>query len=181
MLSGHTNYRVLDPEKRLLFTVRESLSEDFSESFFGGLRLAFGRTLTYHWVVADAAGNARGLITIEVSEAVGEVSTLYDWTGAPLLAVTLAQNVRGGAHIAIVTQGFTATATLPDGRGGLEAKGNLIRHNFSINNSRGEEVAKIHEAWASVRNTFNLDLVGDADPLFPLIFAILIDRGKQGR
>ena len=180
MLSGRTNYRVLDPEKRLLFTVRESRSEDFSESFLGSLKVALGKTLTYHWVVANVAGNALAVITIEVSED-GEVSTLSDSTGTPLLAVTLAQIVKGGPHLMVVTPGFTATAASPDGRESLEAKGNLMRHNFSILNSRGGEIAKIHEAWASVRDTFNLDLVGDGDPLFPLIFAILIDRGKQGR
>jgi uncharacterized protein YxjI len=147
---------------------------------FGWIKLAAGRTLSYHWVVADAAGNARGLITVEVTEG-GEVSTLSDWTGTPLLAVTIQRTVMGGSKVYVVTHGFTATAALPDGRRWLEAKGNLLRHDFSIQNLSGAEVAKIHEAWASVRDTYNLDVVGNVDPLFPLIFAILIDRGKQER
>jgi uncharacterized protein YxjI len=178
MLSGGRCYRVLDQEKRLLFTARESRSEALSAGLFAAIRLASGRTLAYHWVVADAAGDARGLITVEVTED-GEVSTLSDSTGTPLLAVTIARTVMGGSRVYVVTHGFTATAALPDGRRWLEAKGNLLRHNFSIQNLSGTEVAKIHEAWASVRDTFNLDLVGDVDPLFPLIFAIVIDRGKQ--
>ena len=57
-------------------------------------------------------------------------------------------------------------------------RGNLLRHNFSIHDPTGGEEAKVHEAWASVRDTFNLDLVGEIDPLCPIILAILIDREK---
>jgi len=178
MMTGGRCYRVLDPEKRLLFTARESRSEAISESMFAVFKLAAGKTLAYHWVVADAAGNARGLITVEVTQQ-GEVSTLSDWTGTPLLAVTIARTVMGGSHVYVVTHGFSASAALPDGRRWLEAKGNLLHHNFSIQDLSGTEVAKIHEAWASVRDTYNLDLVGDVDPLYALIFAIVIDRGKQ--
>jgi len=178
MLSGGRCYRVLDQEKRLLFTARENRSEAISEGMFAMIRLAAGRTLAYHWVVADAAGRSRGLITVEVTGD-GEVSTLSDAAGTPLLAVTIGRTVVGGSRVYVITHGFTATAALPDGRRWLEAKGNLQRHNFSIQDPSGTEVAKIHEAWASVRDTYNLDLVGDVDPLYPLIFAILIDRGKQ--
>ena len=178
MLSGGRCYRVLDQEKRLLFTARESRSEAISESMFAWIRVAAGKTLAYHWVVADAHGSARGLVTVEVTSE-GEVSTLSDWTGAPLLAVTIGRTVLGGPRVHVITHGFTATAALPDGRPWLEAKGNLLHHNFSIQDSSGAEVAKIHEAWASVRDTYNLDLVGSVDPLYALVFAILIDRGKQ--
>jgi len=178
MLTGGWCYRVLDQEKRLLFTARESRAEAISENLFAGIRLFAGGTLAFHWVLSDAAGNARGLITVEVTSA-GEVSTLSDSTGAPLLTVTIGRTTRGGARVYVVTHGFTATATLPDGRRWLEAKGNLMRHDFSIQDLSGTEVAKIHEAWASVRDSYNLDLVGNVDPLYPLIFAILIDRGKQ--
>jgi len=180
MLSGGRCYRVLDPEKRLLFTARESRGEAISESMFAWIRVAAGKTLAYHWVVADAGGNPRGIITVEVTWE-GEVSTLSDSTGTPLLTVKIGQTGIGGSRVYVVTHGFTATAALPDGRPWLEAKGNLLGLNFSIQTLAGTEVAKIHEAWASVRDTYKLDLVGDVDPLYPLIFAILVDRGKQGR
>jgi uncharacterized protein YxjI len=74
---------------------------------------------------------------------------------------------------------LTATAALPDGRPLFEVRGNTVRHNFSVHGPAGEELAKIHEDWASVRDTYNLDIVGNVDPLAPLIFAILIDNEKQ--
>ena len=74
---------------------------------------------------------------------------------------------------------MTATAVAPDGRPLLEAKGHLISHNFSLHDGSGAEVAKVHEAWASVRDTYNLDVSAKVDPLAPLIFAILIDREKE--
>lgn len=176
LLSGGRNYRVLNSEKKHLFTVREGLLQDLKANLMGGIRMREGlgnylggRSLTFTWTVADPTGNTLGTIGIEVLGPTA-ASTLFDANGAALLTVSVTRGMVGG---------LTASATLPDGRAMLEAKGNLLRHNFSIHDSAGTEVAKIHEAWASVRDTYNLDLVGDVDPLFPLIFAVLIDREKE--
>lgn len=172
------NYRVLDREKRHLFTVREDVGQELRANLFGGmgsqasgfhLGPAFGGTRSFTWTVLDSAGTPRGTITIQVSRG-NAVSTLADSTGASVLAVNVQ---RGGLG------GMVATAAFPDGRPMYEAKGNLIHHNFSIHDPSGREVAKIHEAFVSVRDTYSLDVVGNVDPLLPLIFAILIDREKS--
>lgn len=175
------NYRVLDREKHHLFTVHDDVRQELRANFLGGWgpqaigvgpRPLAGATRTFTWVVLDATNTPRGRITIQVSGTIAggtAVSTLTDAAGTPILAVTVQ---RGGLG------GLRATAAFPDGRAMFEAKGNLIHHNFSMHDPLGAEVAKIHEAWASVRDTYSLDLVGNVDPLCPLIFAMLIDREK---
>jgi hypothetical protein len=170
------NYRVLDPEKHHYFTVRENIGQEMRSNFLGGigqtagsLRVGFGvGQRTYSWTVLNPAGSAVGTITIQVA-GFSAVSTLTDSAGAPVLAINVNRGLAGG---------MTATAAFPDGRPMFQAKGNLIRHNFSIHGPDGQEVAKIHEAWASVRDTYNLDVTGNVDPLCALIFAIMIDREK---
>jgi len=175
-VSGGRNYRVLDREKRHLFTVKENFRQELRANFLGGMGQGSGFRVgpiglgsrTFSWTVLDAAGTPRGSITIQMA-GYNAVSTLADPSGAPILAVTVSRGLVGG---------LSATAAGPDGQPILQARGNLLRHNFSIQDAAGQEVAKIHEAWASVRDTYNLDLVGPADPLSALIFAIMIDREK---
>jgi len=173
------NYRVLNAEKRHLFTVKENLGQEISSNFMGGMLGNQGSGLgstafvqrTLAWTVHDGAGNLRGNIAFQIS-GYHATSTLTDAAGTPLLVVNVERGLVGG---------MTATAALPDGRPMFQTKGNLIHHNFSILDPAGREVAKIHEAWASVRDTYSLDLVAPVEPLAPLIFAILIDREKEGK
>ncbi|HYA11037.1 MAG TPA: hypothetical protein VEH10_05150 [Thermoplasmata archaeon] len=177
LLSGGRNYRILNHEKRHLFTVREDVREELAENVLGGSaatrsgfrigQVAPG-TRVFAWTVADAQGTAQGAITIQV-HGLRALSTLVDGAGTPLLAVQVEKSLVGG---------LSATAAFPDGRAMFTAHGNLLRHNFSIRDPSGGEVAKIHEAWASVRDTYNLDVTGAVDPLFPIVFAILVDREK---
>lgn len=180
LISGGRNYRVLGADKRHLFTARENFQFGTGANLLGGImqegagiglgRLGMG-TRQFTWSLLDSAGNLRGHIAIQMS-GYSAASTLSDPSGMPLLLVNVSRGVMGG---------LTATAAYPDGRPMFETRGNLIRHNFSIHDPSGAEVAKIHEAWASVRDTYNLDLVGNVDPLCPLIFAILIDREKESK
>jgi uncharacterized protein YxjI len=171
------SYRVLTPDKRHLFTVKENLRQEMRSNFMGGLLGQQGTGIggmalahrTFAWTVHDAAGNLRANITFQIS-GYHAVSTLTDSAGAPVLVVNVDRGLVGG---------LAATAGLPDGRPLFQTHGNLIRHNFSITDPSGRELAKIHEAFASLRDTYNLDLVADVDPLGPLIFAILIDREKE--
>jgi hypothetical protein len=180
MATAGRNYRILDAEKHHLFTVRENVRQELRANFLGGMGQSGGgfrvgpfgtASRTFAWTVLDATGNARGTITIQLSGYTA-TSTLADVTGAPVLAIQVERGLAGG---------MTATAAYPDGHAMFQAKGNLIRHNFSILDPAGAEVAKIHEAWASVRDTYNLDLVGNADPLCTVIFAVMIDREKETR
>ena len=139
-------------------------------SAFGLGSATMGRS-TFVWTVHDPAGTPRGRITFQLS-GYHAVSVLTDSAGVPVLQVDVNRGLVGG---------LTATAALPDGRPMFQTHGNLIRHNFSILDPSGRELAKIHEAWASVRDTYSLDLVANVDPLGPLIFAILIDREKEAK
>jgi zinc ribbon protein len=183
LFSGGHNYRVLNHEKKHLFTVKENVRQELVSnilnrpsaqpqsgfSFRMGVQAA--PTQTYVWTVADSSDVPQAQIAIQVTGNAA-VSTLSDSAGTPVVAVSVSKSQIGGLH---------ATAAFPDGRSMFQTHGNLLRHNFTIQDPSGKDVAKIHEAWASVRDTYNLDLMGELDPLCPLIFAILIDREKQAQ
>jgi len=180
LLSGGRSYRVLDHEKRHLFTVKENLAQELMANAFRGRTapqngLHFGRVeapaRTALWTVADRAGTPQGAITIQFAGNVAS-STLSDSAGAAVLGVSVERSMMGG---------LTATAAFPDGRAMLRTHGNLLRHNFQIQDAAGREVAKVHEGFVSIRDAYHLDLVGDVDPLSPLVFAILIDREKAAQ
>ncbi|MGI0131442.1 MAG: hypothetical protein ACREDE_08925 [Thermoplasmata archaeon] len=114
-------------------------------------------------------GNPQATVTVQVS-GFSAASVLADTAVTPFLMV----NVNRG-----LVERLAATAATSDGRPMVQTEGNQIRHNFSIHDPSGHEVAKIHEAWASVRVTYDLDLLGEVDPLCALIFAILIAREKE--
>jgi hypothetical protein len=174
------SYRVLDPEGRHLFTVGENVRaerEAWWESYARpgdtrphGIVVTFGGTThprMSYWVVDDFAGNVRGTLALAVRGGTA-TATLADAAGSPLLVVHV---TRGMASI-------TAVAVSPDGRQRLEARGNLFQYTFSIQDALGTEVARVHQALASVRDTYHLDLLGSIDPVDPLVFAILIDHYK---
>lgn len=171
------SYRVMNSEKRQLFTVKEELEQELNTNLdrllgqqgAGAEGLAALGQRVFLWTVRDATGAVRGGLQFRTS-GFHAVATLVDSAGVPLLVVNVDRSVVGG---------LTATAAFPDGRPMFQTHGNLIHHNFSIADPSGRELAKIHEAWASVRDTYGLDLVADVDPLGPLIFAIIIDREKE--
>jgi hypothetical protein len=178
LLSMGRNYRVLSHDKRHLFTVRENAGQDLWANAFqnrpapqGGL--LFGLmgppTRSFTWSIDDAAGNPRGAIQI-TEHGNSAASTVVDAAGTPVLAVHIQRGMMGG---------LTAVAAFPDGRTMFETKGNMLRHTFEIHDPSGTEVAKVHEAFVSVRDTYNLDILGNVDPLCPLLFGILIDREKE--
>jgi hypothetical protein len=171
------SYRVMDHEKRPLFSVGENVRAERQEMWGRFMQPAIPTNFQVnwgprappvsYWVVDDAGGNARAALALNVHGG-GAVATLSDMAGAPLLAI---QVTRGLASI-------TAQATTADGRPVLEARGNLFHHNFSLHDGSGGEVAKIHESYVSMRDTYNLDLVGPVDPVHATVFAILIDHFK---
>lgn len=179
LFSGGRSYRVLNHEKRHLFTVKENVRQELVSNLLrpaaqqgSGMHFQMGfvqpRPTTFAWTVDDASDVMVGTITIEMAGN-GATSTMTDNVGNPVIAVQVNKGMMGG---------LTATAAFPNGQAMFQAHGNLLRHNFSIKDPQGGEVAKVHEAWVSIRDTYNLDLVGNVDPLCPIIFAILIDREK---
>lgn len=174
------SYRILDPEKRHLFTVGENVRQERQEMWHNmfhpsasgqsGFHAAWGYNsvpeLAY-WALDDFAGNARGALGLHGTAGNAD-ATLVDATGAPVLVV----------HVGRGFSSITAQATSPDGQPILEARGSTFHRNFSLHDARGVEVAKIHEPLASVRDTYAVDLVGPVDPVYAIVFAILIDHFK---
>jgi uncharacterized protein YxjI len=72
-----------------------------------------------------------------------------------------------------------ATATSPEGQVLFSAHGNLLRHDFSMRDPSGAEVARVHESWLALRDSYALELVGDVEPMAPILFAVLLDRAGQ--
>jgi uncharacterized protein YxjI len=174
---GHS-YRVMDHEKRHLFAVKGDVAQQMQSHMMGSLmQQATGssymagvgeRSTNLTYSLVDAQGAIIGTFTKQ-GGANDSVFTLTDLQSRPWVIVTLN---RGGFG------GITATAVYPDGRPMMQTHGNLLRHDFRIRDPSGQELAKVHEAWAAVRDTYHIDTEGNIDPLYPLVFAILIDYEK---
>ena len=172
---GHS-YRVMDAGKNHLFTVRGDTGQNLSGNALGGLLGGadsyLGRMAARSVNMTYSLVNAQGAVLGSIQKGGGanrSQFTLVDSAGQPCVVVNLERGVMGG---------ITATATSPDGRPILQTGGNLVRHNFMIKDSGGKELAKVHEAWVAVRDTYNVDMIGNVDPLYPLVFTILIDFEK---
>jgi len=172
---GHS-YRVMDDGKNHLFTVRgdagQNLGGNALGSLLGGSGSYLGRMAARSVNMTYSLVNSQGMVLGSILKEGGANSsqfTLTDSAGQRCVVVTLERGLMGG---------ITATAVSPDGRPMLRTGGNLVRHNFMIKDPGGTDLAKVHEAWVAVRDTYNVDMVGSVDPLYPLVFTILIDFEK---
>jgi hypothetical protein len=168
LMSGSRVYQVLTHEKRGLFTMREDLQKEMLVSLQNAASSVGLGPLTHVWSIVNPSGSVEGRVAIQERGRVA-LSTVIDSNNAPVIVINVDRGMAGG---------LTANAAFPDGRPMLSTKGNTLRHNFSIHGPSGEEVAKIHEAWVSVHDAYGLELLGSADPLCVLAFAVLIDREK---
>jgi uncharacterized protein YxjI len=186
--SDHWNYQILSKAGQHLFSVRGSLLENVFENLFQPLGsrpppppsgahkwLRQVPPLQLTWTITDAGDAPWGKISGEVGKIPGRLSgskavfTVIGPAETPLLSVSAELTGFGG---------LAATAAFPDGRPMFSARGNLMGHDFSLLDPSGGEVARIHRAWASLRDTYNLEVIGEVDPLAPLIFAILVERAE---
>lgn len=180
LLGTGRNFRVLSHEKQHLFTIHENLGQEFQTNLasrisapMGGFQMGFVQPTprTLLWSVADSSGQMQGTIGIQVAGR-STVATLMDANRASQLII----DIQGG-----MAGGLTAKAMFPDGREMFHAHGNTLHHNFQLLDPNGAEVAKIHEAWASVRDTYNLDVLGAVDPVCALVFSIMIEIEKAAQ
>lgn len=175
------SYRVIAENKTPLFTVGEEVrgeravawvsfvrpSTTGNPHFRAGPGMPMNPERLFYWGVEDREGNLRASLELQQHRASG-FATLAGPDARPLLTVHVQQ------HMATLT----ANAAAWDGRPMLAAQGSVLHHNFSVHDPGGTEVAKIHESYASARDTYSVDLVGPVDPVAAVIFAILIDHFK---
>jgi uncharacterized protein YxjI len=166
----------MDAGKNHLFTVRGDVGQNLRGNvlggFMGGSDSYMGRLAARSVNMTYSLVNAQGTVLGTIQKQGGGNSsqfTLMDSAGQRCVVVTLERGLIGG---------ITATAVSPDGRPMLQTGGNLVRHNFMIKDPGGKDLAKVHEAWVAVRDTYNVDMIGSVDPLYPLVFTILIDFEK---
>ena len=173
---GHS-YTVMDEGKQPLFEVKGNKGQNIRAALVGDLVATVGggylgrratRSMAMSYSLTDAQGTVWGTIQKEGS-ANSSVFTLVDRAGFSRVVITVQRSFMGGIQ---------ATAVSPDGRPMLQSEGNLLRHNFKIRDGVGNEVAKVHEKWVAIADTYNVDLFGNFDPLYPLLYAILIDYEK---
>lgn len=172
---GHS-YRVMDAEKRHLFTVQGNAGQNLRSNMLGGLvggsdsylgrLVARGASMSY--TLVNPGGAALGTI-IKEGGANRSTFTLADSSGQPRFIISVQRGMMGG---------ITATASSADGQPMLQTSGNLVGHNFLIKDGQGSDQAKVHEAWVAVRDTYNVDMIGAIDPVYPLVFTIMIDFEK---
>jgi uncharacterized protein YxjI len=171
---GHS-YRVMDAEKRHLFTVEGNPGQNLAgaavESFFdsGYVGRALARSVDMSYALVDAMGTRWATLHKQGSSN-HATFTLVDNAARPWLVIRLARSLIGGIE---------ATAVYPDGRPMMSTAGNLIRHNFAIRGPAGQDLAKVHQQWVAIRDTYNVDLVADIDPLYPIVYSVAIDYEKE--
>jgi len=173
---GHS-YRVMDSEKRHLFTVQGNAGQNISGNMLGGLvggsdsylGRMMARSVEMTYTLTDAQGTVYG--TVAKQGGANQSSfTLVDSGGQPHVVVNMERSVIGG---------IKAVAVDPNGQPMLSTSGNLMRHNFMIRDPQGHDLAKVHEAWVAVRDTYNVDMLGEMNPLYPLVFTIMLDFEKE--
>ena len=64
--------------------------------------------------------------------------------------------------------------------GELEAKGDLLDHEFTIEWANGVRLAEVSKKWFSVRDTYGLSVAPDQDAVFALAIALTIDAMERG-
>ncbi len=65
------------------------------------------------------------------------------------------------------------------GGGTLEAKGNLLDHEFTIAWENGQPMAEVSKRWFTVRDTYGLSVESDKDAVLALAIAICIDAVER--
>lgn len=168
---GARRYLVLGRDKRPQFQLQEDPALE-GEGIVSGEGAGLGGTFRPRvWNLSDPAGTFCGRVTVQESASSVD-AMLEDVAGGPVVHLAID---RGSG------EAITAEATYPDGRPMLSARGSFASHNFVIHDPSGGEVARIHEAWASVHDAFGVELVGPVDPVAALILALMIDRERAER
>ena len=73
--------------------------------------------------------------------------------------------------------GFTVDVPGPDD---LEAKGNLLEHEYSFRRG-SREVAEVSKKWFTIRDTYGIDVAEGEDPVLILASAVVIDLICHGK
>ncbi len=93
--------------------------------------------------------------------------------------------LRDGKQAAVVKKdlinlfrcGFTVDVPGPDD---LEAKGNLLEHEYSFRRG-SREVAEVSKKWFTIRDTYGIDIAEGEDPVLILASAVVIDLICHGK
>ena len=66
------------------------------------------------------------------------------------------------------------------GRGTLEAKGDLLDHEFTIDWEDGARMAEVSKRWFSMRDTYGVSVGPTQDPVLAIAIAVCIDAIERG-
>lgn len=173
--TGHS-YTVQDDQKQHLFTLKGDTSQNVGSNFLGSLAGGsdsylgryVARSAPMSWTLVDPRGNVLAQLRKDGSGNAASF-TLVDSTQQPQLVVQMTRHLTGG---------IDAVAVRPDGRPMLSAHGNLMRRTFALKDPAGAELAKVHENWVAVGDTYAVELMGPIDPVAPIVYSIVIDFEK---
>lgn len=167
---------VRNDQKETLFTVRLDVAETVG-TMIGDLRARRRLMGTRIYRFLDSAGAVVATLS-EVPESAHLARStqslrLTDGSGTPWFDFALERSAFLGR--------FTATGSTPDGRPVLRVQASTNHHNFEITDPSGGTVAKVHESWLAVRDTYAIEIVGPIEPLGPIVFGIWLDFAKAAR
>lgn len=171
--TGPGRFLVMDAADGPLFTLVNEAPRP-AATFWMGRRpprrpAGFGVGQAQPWGLVDLQGASQGTLVVERS-GVSLHATLVDPSNAPVLTVLVQAEGFGG---------YAATMALPSGTVLLTASGKLYHGEQAIVGPAGTMAARMHRPTLSVGETFSVDLLGDAEPLGPLLLAFLLDRESR--
>lgn len=92
---------------------------------------------------------------------------------------------RGGDTVATIKKALITplrdrfTIELEDGSADLQAKGNIVDHEFEIERD-GDKVAQISKRWFRLRETYGIEIAPGEDDAFLLAATVCIDEMARG-
>jgi len=97
-----------------------------------------------------------------------------------LLTIGKTYEIERGGHTTVVHKHlftpFTCKFSIDvPGRNDLEAKGNLLDHEYQIRDARGRVVAEVSKRWFRFTDTYGVDIAPGHDDVTVLATAVVID------
>ncbi len=141
------------------------------------------------YIIRDPEGNELGKIEKKLLS-IGPKYTFHDHSGAEVgriegkvLALRPTYSILGPKGNLIATLKKKLLTFLgshywfenPEGQEIMRAKGDFLAHEYQITDRTGNTLAHISKKWLSIRDSYGIDIIGEADRYLILAAAVCID------
>jgi uncharacterized protein YxjI len=140
--------------------------------------------------IMDQGGNVIGKAEAKVLS-IGPKITVYDDSDRETLKVDgnltrtkFDVTQPGGAKICTIRRPLVSfrpslEVADPNDQTILRGSGKLVKHDFKLEDNSGKMVVKAHESWASIADSYAIELTGEVDPRIALAFVLVVDQAYR--